>query len=193
MQNENEQLCIKYVMNELDPSEIVMVEKAIDTDEDMLIEIESLRSTWKRLEQLPRQNAPDFVLESVLNIAKTQNGKEKSVLRTILPNKSYVVLASAAILMLGVTLGIGAFTTDHSQISTLPAQVSEQVEETTNSGITPWVDRQNILHINTFDSQLRANAAQPDMVDQFRNLRLLDDSATQIPLNRSLQLTRTQN
>jgi hypothetical protein len=67
-----DELCIKYVFDELDPSEITLVEQAMVEDENLLIEVESLKSTWRKLRNMPDLHPPVHLSDSVLKLAGAQ-------------------------------------------------------------------------------------------------------------------------
>ncbi len=64
-----DELCVKYVFDELDPSEVTLVEKAMISDQNLLIEVESLRSTWKKLQNLPELEPPPNISEAIIHQA----------------------------------------------------------------------------------------------------------------------------
>jgi anti-sigma-K factor RskA len=161
MQNVDE-LCIKYVLNELDPSERLMVEQAMRDDENVLIEIESLRCTLRKLDQLPQVSPPNTVSARVLEIA-SQHVKEK---KRIWPMRmAWGGLAAAAILLVAFGTGIfsqsgsevqqAGFTADVVPVESMASPAPLQAAANTNRmpstpvpQVSPWVDRQNVFHIN---------------------------------------------
>ncbi len=64
-----DELCIKYVFDELDPSEITLVEQAMIHDQNLLIEVESLKSTWKKIRNLPELTPPSNISETIIDQA----------------------------------------------------------------------------------------------------------------------------
>ena len=64
-------------MKEMDPSEEMEFEKKIREDENLLIEVESLRATNRKLAGLPLQNPPKHLTQKIANEAKQL--KEKKV------------------------------------------------------------------------------------------------------------------
>ena len=65
-----DELCIKYVFDELDPSEISLVEQAMIADQNLLIEIESLKSTWHKLKILPEVSPPQNISDAIIHHAR---------------------------------------------------------------------------------------------------------------------------
>ncbi len=72
-----DELCIKYVFDELDPSEITLVEQAMNHDQNLLIEVESLKSTWKKLRNLPELTPPPNISEAVIDHAKEYSSQQQ--------------------------------------------------------------------------------------------------------------------
>ena len=71
MRNEDND-CIRYLMKEMDPSEELLMERAMMEDEDLLIEVESMRQTLQKLDQLPKMDPPSDVAEAVMEKAAEQ-------------------------------------------------------------------------------------------------------------------------
>ncbi len=72
-----DELCVKYVFDELDPSEITLVEQAMNYDQNLLIEIESLKSTWRKLKKLPEMSPPDNISEAVIEQAREYSNQQQ--------------------------------------------------------------------------------------------------------------------
>lgn len=189
--------CIRYLMKEMDPSEELLMERAMMEDEDLLIEVESMRQTLQKLDKLPEMEPPSHVTESVLEKAAEQaekNRKNNHPLR-----KPAFKVAVAATLALTFTAGgawfFGTTENDPTQPQTVtssatstPAQeVSESATGfqfssstddflnpatfTNTSNVEPWVDRNNILRFDDYFSNQN---------EQFR--ALLDRSAEKLKL-----------
>ncbi len=72
-----DELCVKYVFDELDPSEITLVEQAMMHDQNLLIEVESLKSTWRRIKKLPDLTPPPNISEAVIDHAKDYSTQQQ--------------------------------------------------------------------------------------------------------------------
>jgi hypothetical protein len=59
----DENACIRYLMKEMDPSEELLFEKKMMEDENLLIEVESLRKVNQRLSGIPEMEPPKGVTE----------------------------------------------------------------------------------------------------------------------------------
>ncbi|MCH8487066.1 MAG: hypothetical protein LAT75_09370 [Candidatus Cyclonatronum sp.] len=102
-------LWLRYVLNELDPSEARLVEETMLEDENALIEIESLRITLKKLEHLPEYSPPAQLREELLRQAAAQaerNRKQYSRRRLFHLLQLYSMPAAAAMF---IALGLGFF------------------------------------------------------------------------------------
>ena len=44
---------IRFLMDEMDPSEKIVFEQRIQLNQDLLIEVESLKQTWQKLVYIP--------------------------------------------------------------------------------------------------------------------------------------------
>ncbi len=72
-----DELCIKYVFDELDPSEVTLVEQAMINDQNLLIEGESLKSTWKKLRNLPELTPPPNISEAIMDQARDYSSQQQ--------------------------------------------------------------------------------------------------------------------
>ncbi|HBX67193.1 MAG TPA: hypothetical protein DEG32_13925, partial [Balneolaceae bacterium] len=66
----DENNAIRYLMKEMDPSEEMEFEKQMREDENLLIEVESLRATQKRLSALSTKNPPQNLTKKISDEAK---------------------------------------------------------------------------------------------------------------------------
>lgn len=131
-------LWLRYVLNELDPSEERLVEQAMLEDENVLIEIESLRITLKKLNGLPQFAPPPHLRQQLLQQAAAQaeiNRKQSARRQTARFLQFYAMPAAAVII---VALGLGFFY--YMLSDTQPAagvSVPEQAAAVTNRALTP--------------------------------------------------------
>eukprot|EP00579_Thalassiosira_antarctica_P023677 CAMPEP_0201981284 /NCGR_PEP_ID=MMETSP0904-20121228/73048_1 /ASSEMBLY_ACC=CAM_ASM_000553 /TAXON_ID=420261 /ORGANISM="Thalassiosira antarctica, Strain CCMP982" /LENGTH=296 /DNA_ID=CAMNT_0048533817 /DNA_START=138 /DNA_END=1025 /DNA_ORIENTATION=+ len=61
----NDEDCIRYLMREMDPSEEIEFEREMMSNENLLIEVESLRSTYNKVKKLPLKQTPQDLLSKV--------------------------------------------------------------------------------------------------------------------------------
>lgn len=179
----HEELSIRYVLNDLDPSEEVVIERLMGEDENVLIEVESLRNTYRKLGNLPTINAPARLLDTIVEeSASRATGKPKVTPVFNLRNLSYA--AAASILIAG-----GVIWQLNSGNYGLPMVMDEGVEETTNHEqySSPWIDRRDIMHVSTFGV---GSELVPDSV--LNRLRPIDGETSLPQVPRQVQLTGTQ-
>jgi|GEM_PF-391016 len=104
MRNEDNNDCIRYLMKEMDPSEELLMERAMMEDEDLLIEVESMRQTLKKLDKLPEVEPPSHVTKAIKKKASEQAKKNRKRDQTFKPVYKYAI---AATLALTITAGGG--------------------------------------------------------------------------------------
>lgn len=97
MRNEDNNDCIRYLMKEMDPSEELLMERAMMEDEDLLIEVESMRQTLKKLDQLPEVEPPSHVTKAIKKKAAEQAQENQQQNQTLKPAFKYAVAATLAL------------------------------------------------------------------------------------------------
>ena len=144
---------IRYLMKEMDPSEEVLMERAMMEDDDLLIEVESMRQTLQRLDDLPEKEPPAKLSESIIQQAAEH--KKRSMMHW--PSIPSEVFKYAAVLIIGMGLGssfwlfIGPSGKQHTQQvqkMQLPASVAQNTAsaQSSKARVKPWVDRHNVLY-----------------------------------------------
>lgn len=179
------ELCLKYVLKELDPSEEMMVEQAMIDDENTLIDVESLRNTYKRIQILPKYSAPVNVLDSILSASTARHVESSRI--TPLFNFRKISYAAAASLVIA---GGASWYMQMSGSSSLI--VSEDLEgsvyQASQPVSNPWIDKKDILHVNG------SGAVTDNVPDTVLNrLRPVDGDVINVRPTRQLQLTGAQN
>lgn len=220
MRNEDND-CIRYLMKEMDPSEEIQMEREMMEDEDLLIEVESMRQTLQKLDGLPEIEPPSDVTESVMEKAAEKAEENRKSNRSF--RKPAFKFAVAATLALTITAG-GAWLfvesegvnnpqqTINSSSPSTSAQVSESsagaVQLTNNSNsknmqtasngvqedsnIDPWVDRNDILRFDEhFSNQNEEFRAILDRSTQ--KLQLIENSMPEGQRPNPVQLTGSSN
>jgi anti-sigma-K factor RskA len=183
LQNADE-LSIKYVVNELDPSEEMLVEQAMMHDEDLLIEVESLRQTLKKCESLPIFDAPNHVIQAVMEKVETYTPKKPQPIgyRSF---KRYSYAAAATVL---ISAGTVWYTQTAGESSMLVMDEVETANYSVEAQASPWIDNRDILHLNTAGMN-----SSPTNDSLNGKLRPIDgESVTSRPA-RQLHLTGAQN
>lgn len=188
---------IRYLMKEMDPSEEVLMERAMMEDENLLIEVESMRSTLQRLDKnLPFVKPPTELTERIVRQA-AKKGKGKSTVWNRFFSLNTVKYAAAA------TVAVLALITGYmwvelesrpapADIPSYPASVTSSSFIITTVGETqpePWVDNNNILRFqDRFNSDNQA-AFDSILSSSTRKLTPLNGSDVTNPRIRSVQLT----
>jgi hypothetical protein len=108
-------------MKEMDPSEELLMERAMMEDEDLLIEVESMRQTLQKLDRLPEVEPPSHVTEAVKEKAAEQAEKNRKQNETLRPAFKYAV---AATLALTISAGGAWFFMEGEEVNSTPQQTA---------------------------------------------------------------------
>ncbi len=203
--------CIRYLMKEMDPSEELLMERAMMEDEDLLIEVESMRQTLKKLDKLPEKNPPSELTDQIMEQAAAQAQKNRtSTISSFKPAFKYAVAATIALTLTagGAWFYIGSEGENRQQLSTTSASDAETEVTTGGSGfaldtqlfqtimaeeeeVEPWVDRNNVLHFN--GQTLDDTSYEALLEESQQKLRLIDQPSVNSRPARSFQLTGSSN
>lgn len=156
-----EELTVKYALNELDPTEAKLLDRAIKEDQDLLIEAESQRRTWQRVSVLPTIQPPIGLVEDTIRLAVAGRAPQKARIFSMQPAWRW---AAAASILAVISLPLVNSITD-SPSATVGV---EQASPVPTAGDSPWVDRQDVLRLQ----QGAANTASAS--------RTTTDSTTQL-------------
>ncbi len=201
----NELNSIRYLMGQMDPSEMIEFENEMRNDADLLIEVESLRSSYKKLGNLPTINAPNNVLESTLeNVIRLQ----KQNIRKSKWYSNYVIKSAAAVVVILLSVSIVYFGADSNRVDDItnePAQTkvvqqtpvsiksaAAPVTQKANNSITqPWVDRNEIITIEDGNNAVLLKSLDQEYTESYNKLILVKPSQqTTIP-NREIHYTNS--
>jgi hypothetical protein len=136
-----EELCIKYLMNETDPSETAHIRAEMIDDSDALIEYESMRATWSKVAELPLINPPDHVIASVMETART-NGKKKSTIYT-LSTKTWMAAAGISFIAISGIIAGSSLLSDNTIFQSTTASAEQK----------HWVDKNDIITLSPGNQQ----------------------------------------
>lgn len=212
MRNEDND-CIRYLMKEMDPSEELLMERAMMEDEDLLIEVESMRQTLTKLDKLPQMDPPSDVTDSIMEQAAEQAEKNRRSHNALAPVFKYAVAATLALTVTagGMWFYMGADQQQSGSTKTASVAPGNSSRVTSSdlsnaslnnkgttastsreSGVEPWIDRNDILHFEDHfgsqDSNFKAiirNATQ--------KLQLIEQPMHGTSRVKSLQLTGSGN
>jgi hypothetical protein len=153
---------IRYLMNEMDPSEAIQYERELEQNPDLRIDIESMRRAADHLHQVPLFSAPQAVLNEALSFAsqKAQHRKRIQLRKR--------TLQAAAVLTLAIVPAL-YFSSTESETLSDPGSL---VQSTPSS---PWVDQNESIRLavtgvggNTSSSSSQTGLAQTSSVQQTR-------------------------
>ena len=162
MLNDNER-CIRYVTNELEPSECMVFEKEMMENDDLLIEVETMRRTLKKLDNLPEYQPPRHLTEQIVNDAVALQS-QKPLQLTPFPESgtNTKFFAAAAFILAGILLVSFNYSWNVSEIESQNPQQNEKTfaKELPNlnsapaskahkkTKVDPWVDRNDVIYFN---------------------------------------------
>lgn len=187
--------CIRYLMKEMDPSEEVLMERAMMEDEDLLIEVECMRHVLKRLDDnLPLINPPSHITEQIL-----QTAAQHPVSKISGMNRLHYF--AAAVVVIGFISGLVWFqNTDKQKIP--PAPLQSTVTVTSSSYVVtpvveneaePWVDRNNMLHFRPPYANQSQAAFDSLLNVSIRKLKPINGTLQSNTPHRVLQLTGSED
>lgn len=181
MHNTDDHKAIRYLMKEMDPSEELEFEKLMREDEDLLIEVESLRATNKKLSGLPDLNPPENIIK---NIAEEAEQAAKQHAGYSFKN-IFIRGAAAAVLLASLAGGYLFYEPSPSDSGTSGIADGQTVE--------PWVDRDNILRYAGEEPSTAETTIHPDLLKSYDKLQLVSEPMGDTkPTNRIL-LTGSSN
>jgi hypothetical protein len=178
----------------MDPSERLEFERELQNDENLLIELESLKSTASNLDGLTQIKPPEFVINNV----RSKINKEKLIEND---RGSYKYLfASAAITLVAVML-YGAIVVQDQSVADDEARLSNDASKasissgnisTVSTGsaeelneVSPWVDHDEVIHFYE-----RVNRGSVASVDSMFNNSL--EKLTRVNSSRTIQQVQQQ-
>ena len=186
-------LCIKYLMNELEPSEIMMMERAMDEDQDLLIEIECMRRTARKLDDLPLLEPPAGLSENIVSKAvEYQSIRSRHIkLKSLYEASKHVAVAVALIGSISYAAAFFIEDDNTQAASDSATNVSTTIEQanaasfgsinTTLAGPTklkPWIDKRDVLTVEDKFDKERSAAFDSAYRASFSKLTPVDDGAS---------------
>lgn len=172
----NEDGCTRYLMREMDPSEEIEFERKMMKDENLLIEVETLRKTYAKLGNLPVHEPPAFLTEKV---RKQMIGSQREKLLQSRSWRSYLPGAAAAVLLtIAVTALIRTQPTQQKPDPTLSTPtVTIPTPANNQTPVQPWVDRNESLYFaGTSLNGNQDDQIQVEVQKSLQKLKLVDSS-----------------
>jgi hypothetical protein len=168
-------------MREMDPSEELEFEKLMREDEDLLIEVESLRATNKKLSALPDLEPPENIVE---NISKEA---ERAARQNSGYNYKNVFVRGAAAAVLFASLAGG-----YLYYSSVPVETGA-TNIANGQTIEPWVDRNNILRYAGEEPSTSETTIHPDLLKSYDKLQLVSEPIGNSSSTNRILLTGSSN
>lgn len=203
---------IRYVMDEMDPSERLTFEKKLQSDENLLIEVESFKNTWKRTHSVPKVSAPKIVQEQILSQALTHaDAKSNTTLISIISTHKYKIAAGFVLIVTALfSWGPKGVLEQTSSLVSNSNDTERQLESSfTNSkdrlelgfenngqnnvqdkSLKPWIDNNQVIRFaGTTDLELTAQPSLNLSSEYSNKLRLVNDKTGYSSQSRKILLT----
>lgn len=194
-----ENRCIAYIYNEMDPSERLEFERELQSDENLLIELESLKRIAGNLNGLNCIEPPDSVINSIKSRAESeiQNSSDFGSFKYLFISAAVTLLA---VMIYGGVLLQNQQTPNESDanesdqsissisvpgnVSGTPADIKRGSEE-----ISPWVDHGEAIHFH--ERFNRGSVASVDSMfdNSFNKLTRVNSSGTLQQVQQQIHLT----
>jgi len=161
--NKSDTFSIKYIYGELDPSEEILFEREIKENSDLMIEVESLKKTKQRLNGVPVIQPPDHLTKKVLEFSDNhRNGQARG--------QSLLYFSFAASVLVVIFFGyLFALNEEHENSAGVASSsigdnetvlIQKRPDNRANEvSLSPWVDKNDILHVNDFYNNSNMNAS----------------------------------
>jgi hypothetical protein len=160
----------------MDPSEEIEFERKMMSNENLLIEVESLRSTYNKTKTLPIKQAPKYLLDRVKEQAVLEQKKKLKKSNKVIDWLGKSVAVAATILLL---VSLGMYFSALEPSSTTPKNLTSQINNA--STIQPWVDRNEIIKVSDRIDALKAQNIGEEYEKSYEKL---------IPVNSPSQLSK---
>src|SRR6056297_1530461 len=194
-----ENRCIAYIYNEMDPAERLEFERELQKDEDLLIELETLKRTAGCLNGLRCIEPPEFVIDHVKIKAESKTVKKKDTV-------SYKYLFASAAITLFAVMVYGVVILQDQQQADSADTVSSSTPESSFSSVgnitavsvgsggetdevTPWVDHDEVIHFH--ERFNRGSVASVDSMfnHSLKKLTRINSSGTVQQVQQQIHLT----
>ncbi len=186
-----------YLYDEMDPSEKLEFERDLKDDENLLIEVETLRKVSNKLHNMDTIQPPDEVVDAVLRsleVRKSAAGSRRS--------KRVIYYSAAAILLLGLTYGF-IFTGDvDSELSNdsesasigsfqngFPASMGNATRASEIDKLMPWADHNDVLHFQEGLYGSEASSVDSIFRQSFQKLTPITNPSQSPTARQNLHLT----
>lgn len=185
---------ISYVFNEMDPSEEVEFERELSSNNNLLIEVESLKKTKGQLDNLPLMEPPKNVVSSIQQHAERYSRSRRR--NANIP----IYTAFAAVFLIGLTSGFfllnqpenSSGETNRAGLNNVPLlqnSTSTSASSTTRERIKPWVDENEVIRFTDRFQAAEQTSFDSIFKNSFQKLTPVTDPVERRAYQQSLQLT----
>ncbi len=196
-----DELCVKYVFDELDPSEITLVEHAMLRDQNLLIEVESLKSTWRKLKKMPEMDPPSNLSRAIMEQAQEHSNQQQMFGKGW---KNPGLMATAAVVLFSLLISTAYLLPDdqvvnpgNMQVETASPEATDRPEHSSHNeqrgsfSSPSWGSLENMIFIGSANND--SDSISPDSLGTqstgFQNRA--GDQRIMTPTIRNFQLTGT--
>jgi len=202
----NQTEIIRFLMDEMDPSEKISFEKRIRLNQDLLIEVESLKKTWEKTNEYPSFESPERVKEAIFAKAEASiNASSKSW--NWIPQHGFKVAASFLVMATAIIAWNTWMPTNQPEnTGSLNAPIDAQQSNAplttakesgigndtneTDKEVTPWIDHNHIIRFaGTTDFNMTQSPGTNSTSQQNGKLRLVNDQTGYTGQSRKILLT----
>jgi len=182
--------CIRYLMKEMDPSEEIEFEREMMGDENLLIEVESLRKTLKKVDKIPKWNPPSSLSKTITKKAVhiRNNQIQKNNILFFNVNKHF---AAAAVVLIISVAGISFYAFD-SVYSGNNLQNNTATSNTVNA-VQPWVDKNNVLRYSDVQNNSSGELLYIEMAKSMDKLTPVEPEDASASRVQDIMLTGSSN
>lgn len=181
-----EDICVKYLMNEMDPAERFSFEEKLKADPNLIIEVEMMRKTLARIKELPVIKVPEQLSERVQFLAAKTSRKRRFVHFATSGNMRYAAVIGA----IGFAFSVG-------WVLNQSPNLRQSLQSNSYNGIKAekakgqWVDKKDVIHIDAYNVASN-NESDSLALKNAKKLRLIDKPLIDKPYSEELLLTRTR-
>jgi len=182
---------VKYIYGELDPSEEIIFMRELRQNDDLMIEVEAMRETQKRLDNLPLIDPPSDLSYNIMNYVERKNAEKKN-------SHSFIYLSVAASFLIFLFSAGYLFMNDtgkenSNSISEASAGKSDiLITKSRGKDIqsnSPWIDKNDVIHVNDLYDQPGATYDSIFRSSMQKLTPIINGSQQRIGLNKDVQLT----
>ena len=184
---------VAYLFKEMDPSEELEFERELRNNENLLIEVESLKQINDRFSSLPSIDPPEEVVKHIQNLAKERVARKKK------GGINPFYIATAALIMIGFFAGSMVIDFNDQEGPAVQANIGNSSYQFPNTEsvndlqgrkvMKPWVDNNEVLRFTDSASKIEATSMDSVFRNSYQRLKPVSDPVQSNIYQRNLQLT----